>query len=252
MNEQFKIQKQYSIPMKYMPMTHDFYSNEEFVIIIDSPLTIDWEHLGRTEIPICFHKELPTYIYVLYKATGKIETYVSPKSFYLFHFGSVHVLPNNNIEIYAPLYDTMNYNTIYHSGKYRKIAIDRKTKKVTIFKNQVVENLNLDFPVSIKNTNRGNPIVLRSIFKNRIQGFYILENLTIKKRILWTDRFICGEPAITYLESGSPVLICLAFSEQSKQQFCMTIHLETYEIVEYLISYPLFVGFHATFIEDSK
>ena len=250
MNEQFKIQKQFSIPMKYMPMTHDFYSNEDFVILIDSPLTIDWEHLGRTEVPICFQEKMPTYIYVLYKATGKIETYISPKSFYIFHFGSVHVSSNNNIEIYASLYDTMNYNTIYHSGKYRKIVIDPKTKSVNLFKNQVLENLNLDFPVSIKTLNIGNPIVLRSIQNNRINGFYILENLNIKKRILWTDRFICGEPAITYLESGSPILICLAFIEQTKQQFCMTIHLETYEIVEYLISYPLFVGFHATFIEN--
>ena len=247
MNTNFKKSKQYSIPMKYMPMTHDFYSNQDFVIIVDSPLLIDWNHLGDLEIPLIFNKTLPTYIYLLHKESGKIEKYISKESFYLFHYGSVEIT-EASIIITAPFYDTMNYNTIHHTGKYRKLYINRKIGVSHFIKMKMVEKLNLDFPV--KTTK--NRIILRSIQNNRINGFYIFNDLQIVKKLIWNDRFICGEPAVTYLETGEPVLMCLAFSENTKQQFFMTIHLETYKIVEYLISSPLFVGFHATFIEDSK
>ena len=247
MNTNFKKSKQYSIPMKYMPMTHDFYSNQDFVIIIDSPLLIDWNHLGYSEIPLIFNTTLPTYIYLLHKETGEIEKYISKDSFYLFHYGSVEIT-EASIIITAPFYDTMNYNTIHHSGKYRKLYINRKIGVSHFIKMKMVEKLNLDFPV--KTTK--NRIILRSIQNNQINGFYIFNDLQIVKKLIWNDRFICGEPAVTYLETGEPILICLAFSENTKQQFFMTIQLKTYKIVEYLISSPLFVGFHATFIEESK
>ena len=246
MNTDFKKSKQYSIPMKYMPMTHDFYSDDNYVIIIDSPLLIDWNHLSTSRLPLHFNKELPTYIYVLNKETGRIETYISKDSFYLFHYGSVEIT-DETIIITAPFYDSMNYNTIHHSGKYRKLYIDRKIGVSHFIKMKIVENLSLDFPVKISK----NRMVLRSIQNNRINGFYIFNDLQIIKKILWTDRFICGEPAVSYLENGDPILMCLAFSEIFKQQFFMTIHLETFDIVEYSISYPLFIGFHATFIEGS-
>ena len=240
----FKKSKQYSIHVKYIPMTHDFYSDKEHVIIIDSPLLIDWKHLSTTEVPIHFNEDLPTYIYVIHKENGKIDQYISKDSFYLFHYGSVEIT-DESITIIAPFYDTMNYNTIYHSGKYRKLYIDRKIGVSHFIKMKIVENLNLDFPVKITK----NRIILRSIKNNRINGFYIFNDLQIIKKIIWNDRFICGEPAVTYLKTGEPILMCLAFSENTKQQFFMTIHLETYELVEYLITYPLFIGFHATFIE---
>jgi len=246
MDTDFKKSKQYSIPMKYMPMTHDFYSNQEYVIIMDSPLLIDWNHLGDSEVPLVFNEELPTFIYLLHKETGKIDQYISKDSFYLFHYGSVEITAEF-ITITAPFYDTMNYNTIHHSGKYRKLYIDRRIGVSHFVKMKIVENLSLDFPIKITN----NRIILRSIQHNRINGFYIFNDLQIVKKMIWTDRFICGEPAVTYLANGDPIVMCLAFSENTKQQFFMTIHLETYEIIEYLISYPLFVGFHATFIENS-
>jgi Retinal pigment epithelial membrane protein len=247
MDTDFKKTKQYSLPMKYMPMTHDFYSDEQYVIIIDSPILIDWNNLSNSEIPMHFNEDLPTYIYILHKDSGKIEQYISKESFYLFHYGSVQIT-DDSIIILAPFYDTMNYNTIHHSGKYRKLYIDRKIGVSHFIKMKIVEDLNLDFPVRTTK----NRIILRSIQNNRINGFYIFNDLQIVKKMIWTDRFICGEPAISYLKPGEPILLCFAFSEKSKQQFFMTIHLETYEIVEYFISHPLFVGFHATFIENSK
>ena len=247
MDTHFKKIKQIDIPTKYLPMTHDFYSDDENVIIIDSPLLIDWNHLCDSEVPIHFNKNLPTYIYLVNKQTKKIKQYIFKDSFYLFHYGSVKIT-DKSITILAPFYDNMNYNTIYHSGKYRKLYIDRKIGVSHFIKLKIVENLNLDFPVKLSK----NRIVLRAIHNNCIIGFYIFNDLQIIKKLIWTDRFICGEPAVSYLENGDPILMCLAFSENTKQQFFMTIHLETYEIIEYLISYPLFVGFHATFIEDLK
>jgi hypothetical protein len=242
----FKKSKHYSIPVKYMPMTHDFYSDEKYVIIIDSPLLIDLNHLADSEVPLVFNESLPTYIYVLYKDSGKIEKYISKDSFFLFHYGSVEIT-DDSITIIAPFYDTMNYNTIYHSGKYRKLYIDRKIGVSHFIKMKIVENLSLDFPVKITK----NRIILRSIHNNRINGFYIFNDLKIVKKILWNNRFICGEPAVYYLDNGDPILMCFGFSENIKQQFFMTMNLETYEIIEYPISAPLFIGFHATFIENS-
>ena len=251
MDEQFKKLKEFVIPMRYLPMIHDFYSHKDYLIVIDSPLKFDWMQMMTKEIPIEFDGDAPTYVNLIHKETGFIQRFKIDESFYLFHYSSVEIT-EDCIVISAPFYDTMNYNTIYHSGKYRKLYIDRKIGVGHFIQYNTLENLNLDFPISFTNYNREPRIILRNIDKNRINGFYVLDNLEIVKKIIFDDRFICGEPAIAYLDNGEPILMCLAFNDKSKQQFFMTIHLDTDEIIEYFIENPLLVGFHAMFMEEEK
>ena len=51
--------------------------------------------------------------------------------------------PGGSISAGLAIYDTMNYNTIYHNGKYRKLVIDRNNGISTFLpKNTELENLN--------------------------------------------------------------------------------------------------------------
>jgi len=242
MDEQFNKLHEIIIPMCYIPMVHDFYSDNEYIIIIDSPLIVDWKHIFTNKIPIMFNDKLPTYINLIHKKTGFIQRYKCNKSFYMFHFGYVKIT-DDYISINSPFYDTMDYNTIYQTGKYRKIYIDRKIGVSHFLKMKNIENLNLDFPIPISN----NRMILRNIKNNRINGFYIVEDLKIRKKIVFEDCFICGEPAVTYINNGEPILMCLSFNEKSNEKQFMTIHLDTYEIIEYAISTTLLIGFHSMF-----
>ena len=254
---QFRKINEYTVPMVYIPLIHDFYSDENYILLINSPLKMDWSNILNKEIPVIFDEFAPTFIYLIHKKTGKIETYQINKSFYLFHYADVKI-KDTTINILSSFYDRINYNEVLHFGKYRRLRIDRQTGKSQLFKYRELEPLNLDFPVVLHNKNYPknpkNPkkIILRSIENGRINGFYILEKTDIVKKILFKDYFICGEPGIFYLESDNntsePVLVCFAFLENnmnSKTQYFIMVNLETDERIEYPISYPLFIGFHS-------
>ena len=244
MNKNFEKLKEIYIPMKYIPMVHDFYSNNEYVIIIDSPIFIDLNSLFKTDIPLIFNETMTTYIYLIEKHSGIITRYMSNESFYLFHYANINI-EKDYINITSPFYDTMNYNTIYHNGKYRKLVIDRNNGISTFLpKNTELENLNLDFPVLIEN----NTYLLRNIKNNKINGFYILKDLELVNEIIFEDRFICGEPAIKIIDDNK-YLLFFAFSEYNKKQYFMIINLNTNETLEYIINNPLTIGFHSIFID---
>jgi hypothetical protein len=244
MNENFEKEKEIYIPMKYLPMSHDFYSNDDYVIIIDSPLSIDFNNLFKSQIPIFLNKTMPTYIYLIEKKSGIITRYISNESFYLFHFANVNIT-KEYINITSPFYDTMDYNTISHDGKYRKLVIDRNTGISSFLpKNIELENLSLDFPVLIDN----DTYILRNIKNNKINGFYILKDLEIINEIIFEDRFICGEPSIKIIDNEK-YLLFFAFSEYNKKQYFMIINLNTNETIEYNINHKLSIGFHSIFID---
>jgi hypothetical protein len=259
--QEFRKINEYSIPTVYIPLVHDFYSDENHVLLINSPLKMDWSNILNKQIPVFFDGTAPTFIYLIHKKTGKIETYKIDKSFYLFHYADVKI-KDTTINILSPFYDRINYNEVLHFGKYRRLRIDRTTGKSQLFKYRELEPLNLDFPVpiyhnkqSLINTNR---YVLRNIENGRINGFYILEKTDIVKKILFEDYFICGEPGILYMKredredretNNIPILCCFAFLENNnspyKTQYFIMVNLETDERIEYPIINPLFIGFHS-------
>jgi len=274
--QEFRKINEYSIPMAYIPLVHDFYSDENYVLLINSPLKMDWSNIVNKQIPIFFDGTAPTFIYLIHKKTGKIETYKVDKGFYLFHYADVKI-KDTTINILSPFYDRINYNEVLHFGKYRRLRIDRNSGNSQIFKYRELEPLNLDFPVALdnknypKNLNKSKQYILRSIENGRINGFYILEKTDIVKKIVFKDYFICGEPGIFYMESEEnkednknnnntnvPILCFFAFldnnnnnnnnkniNEPNKKQYFIMVNLETDEKIEYPISNPLFIGFHS-------
>lgn len=253
--QDFKKITEYKIPMVYMPLIHDFYSDENYILLINSPLKMDWSNVFNKKIPIYFDESAPTFIYLIHKNTGKIETYKVDKSFYVFHYTDIQII-DSEINILTPFYDTINYNEVLHNGKYRRLRIDRSSGESHLFKYLDLEPLNLDFPVPILSNNPKNSIIpkqyiLRSIENGRINGFYILEKTDIVKKIVFEDYFICGEPGVFYLNNldnngtQQPILACFGINELSKTQYFIMVNLETDERVEYPISHPLFIGFHS-------
>jgi hypothetical protein len=248
----FKKMNEITIKMKYLPMVHDFYSDTQYILLIDSPLKTDWLNLLFKKIPLVFDTSAPTFIYLIEKSTGKIETFKTDRSLYIFHYSDVKI-KENTINILSSFYDRINYNEVLHHGKYRRLRIDRKTGYVQLFKYRELEPLNLDFPVilwkgSIKQ------YILRNIEDGRINGFYILEKTDIVKKIIFEEYFICGEPGVLYIESYNrnknnntrqPVLVCFGTHELSKTQYFIMVNLETDEQIKYPISHPLFIGFHS-------
>jgi hypothetical protein len=257
LDSDFKKLNKIYIQMKYMPMVHDFYSDEKYILLIDSPIKIDLPNILFEKIPLRFDKSEPTFIYLIEKTSGKIETFKTDRSLYIFHYSDVKI-KENTINILSPFYDNIDYNKVLHHGKYRRLRIDRTTGSVQLFKYRELEPLNLDFPIilwkgSVKQ------YILRNIEDGRINGFYILEKTDIVKKIIFEEYFICGEPGVFYLEretnnnntnrnnnnTRQPVLVCFGIHELTKMQYFIMVNLETDEQIKYPISYPLFIGFHS-------
>jgi hypothetical protein len=248
LDSNFKKLNKIQVQMKYIPMVHDFYSDNQYILLIDSPIKIDLPNILFKKIPLKFDRSAPTFIYLIEKTTGKIETYKIERSLYIFHYSDVKI-KENTINILSPFYDNIDYNKVLHHGKYRRLRIDRQTGSTQLFKYRELEPLNLDFPVFLWNGSVKQHI-LRNIEDGRINGFYILEKTDIVKKIIFEEYFICGEPGIFYIErdnkkTNQPVLVCFGIHEITKTQYFIMVNLETDEQIKYPISYPLFIGFHS-------
>ena len=212
------------IKTKYIPLIHDFYlsttttSQKQNIILVDSPLEFD---ILRT-FPVVFNKHNPTYIHV-YNTENSTITYKCSHAFYLFHYADVKKY-NNTIEIYASLYDDIDFMSLHIEGKYRKIMINEQTGNVEIYKNAELENMNVDFPKKW-----GDFVILRYIENNAIAGFIICKGLEIIKRIrLPNNRHFCGEPEIIDID-GSPFLIGFSYDNNTMGYFSSININEKYE-----------------------
>lgn len=238
LNENFEIIKQVDIRTSNIPIIHDFYSDAKKVILIDSPLTLA---LGK-QIPILLNKNKATVIHVLNKETGVLEKYYLQHGIYLFHFAKV-VETDRYIEIYASLYESLDFERMDIRGCYRKIVLDKESRIGKIDSVLETDYYNLDFPIRIDE----NLVVLRSIKGMKIDSFVVMNGVNIVHKIGFQDRSICGEPAIKKID-GIPHLLCFAFD--SKQGYFIVINMNTYEQSEISLPVDLTIGFHSLFIEN--
>jgi hypothetical protein len=231
--------------MKYLPLVHDFINTNHNIIITDSPIIIELSNIFTKSLPILLDKEKPTIIKVLNKHNMKIEEYTIPTGFYIFHYAD-YKEDQYNIEIYAPLYEQLDFSELNISGKYRKIVIHKETKTVVIMKNPELETLDLEFPVKF-----GDKIVFRSIENKRINGFVICRDLEIIKKLDFGNKFISGEPAVTYIEN-IPYLITFGFNDnKSDDSYLIIVNMDTYEVIEIPIHETLNIGFHSIFSKST-
>jgi len=244
LNRNFETTKKHTIKTKYLPIIHDFWSSPNKIFFIDSPLFIDFKNIFNIPMPVKLDQTKETVINVLDKTTMKIDRYFTNESFYMFHFANSKE-NDTHINIYASLYEKIDFNEVNITGKYRKITINKTTKLVTIEKNPELETLNIEFPILY-----GNRTIFKSI-ENRVNnGFVICEDMELIKKIEFVDKFICGEPAIKKVDD-TYYLIAYFFSiYDNKDTRLLIMNLDTYSFMDIHVKEEIGLGFHSIFIPN--
>lgn len=239
LTENFEKIRSKNIKTKFMPVVHDFMVSNDKVIIMDSPLCIDKEHILKKTLPVLLDNKQHTFIHIYDKSNNNIESYNTSSSFYMFHYAD-YIETAKTIEIYGSLYDELDFSNLNVKGNYRKIKINKETKEVTIEKNKILEKYDLDFPIKYDDR-----IVFRNIHNLTINGFVIVEKMKLIKEIIFNDVFVCGEPALTKIDN-TPYIIFFGFSNNKNSLYL--INLYNYQHIEIPIPMKLNIGFHSIFI----
>lgn len=248
LNPNFNIVDSFDFKFKYVPIVHDFYSNDDNIILIDSPLMYKLNNILTQKIPINLVHNKNTFIYIYDKKTKKYEEYVYENGFYIFHYADVKD-NKDTIEIYASLYEDLDFTNINIMGKYRMIEINKKTRKVTIKKNDAIEKYNLDFPSVYQDK-----IISRHFENRRIKGFVITKNLNIHKELFFKNKNICGEHNIIYIKKV-PYLLFFNIEKNNytkiDRNLLSLVNLHNYNTIDIELNYSLSLGFHSIFINNS-
>lgn len=228
--------RKHTIKMRYLPIVHDFVSTETSIVVMDSPLRYDFFELFRRKIPVVFGRNVSTFVHVLNKRSGDVETYEIPWGQYVFHYGMCWET-ENHLHIYAPIYDDLDFSTLNIQGKYRKMVIDRISKTIRMETNSVLEKMNLDFPIA----GPDGMIVLRSIENRRMNGFVMVKGLNIAKTWIYEDLSFCGEHGV--LDNS-----IMAFCIKNDSNYLCVIDMGTDEVELIECPYDLTMGFHSVFV----
>jgi len=239
--EDFQILEKATIPTTYIPIVHDFATINDKILFTDSPFELHFD--GLNKIPVRINEKKPTYIHLYNRYTKTVETFTCPKGFYVFHYASIRETLRS-YEIYAPIYEHLDFSNINLHGKYRKIVLDKHTKKITIHSNKVIDIYNLDFPIK-----SGNEIILRNIKDNKINGFVICENLFIKKTIILNNKYVCGEPTLVTIER-TPYIITFAY-DNLNNGYLLIINVNNSKIIEIPLNKSVNIGFHSIFVPNN-
>jgi hypothetical protein len=142
--------------------------------------------------------------------------------------------------IWAPVYDNIDFSSLYIKGKYRCLVLDKHNGHISTNKNEELENLNLDFPIRFEDK-----ILLRRIQNNVCDGFVICRDLEIIRVIHLEDKFVCGEPGIIYVKD-MPYLVFFSFKLSMPSTGILTLlNLQNYRIVDIPLGEPVQFGFHS-------
>ena len=233
---EFGLLKKTQIKTEYIPIIHDFIVFKNKFIFLDAPFKWDWTQ----KIPAVFDRSKPSYIY-LFDNQENILRKIPAKShgFYIFHYADIEEI-NSKINIYAPIYDNLDFSSMNISGKYRKITIQGDS--IIIHKNMKLENMNLDFPKKWRSY-----VILRGIKHQKITEFVVCKGLSIVKKIkLPENRFFCGEHSVVEIE-GSPYLVGFSYDGLDKGYICI-LGVFTEEYAEQELDDSITIGFHSIFI----
>ena len=241
LNENLEMISKTDISMQYMPIIHDIICTNEKVILMDSPIIMDMSDIFNKPMPVILNKDKRTWIYILNKTDNSLDRFSINEGIYIFHYAD-YKETRDFINIYASQYEALDFSDLNIKGKYRRIQINKNTREVSVIKNEALENLDLEFPISYEDK-----VVLRSI-KNKVSnGFIICEGLEIIKRLEFENRSFCGEPAINIVENV-PYLISFAFDLLDKEKgILVIINMHSYEVIEIPLHIPITIGFHSAF-----
>ena len=230
-----------SIKTRYLPVIHDFLATKQSVVLCDAPIILDFLGVFENILPVRFDIKQKTHFHVINKTSLLVETYTCDDAFYIFHYaqGSEN---EDEIAIYAPVYENLDFNQLNIHGKYRKLVLNKSRKTVSVERNPVLETMNLDFPVRY-----GERVLLRNIENSRIKELVLCEGLDIVHRFSFPDKFICGEPAVI---GEGPNVVFFANDVRTGHGSLIILDLDTYEQIEMPTNTDnLSIGFHSTFME---
>lgn len=231
------LKRSIEIHTKYIPVVHDFVSLPDSIIIVDSPILIKTN--SNATIPVTFHPDMPTYIYVVNKNDGSLKNYTIPCGFYLFHYGDVRET-KNTIEIYAPIYNNLSFSSLDLKGTYSKIVLHKEKNVHHITTTSNLQQYNLEFPVKWRKHT-----ILRNFKNRKADGFIICRDLHIVKKLFIKNRSICGEPCV--IENNKLIF----FTTENQQSFLCMIDLQSLHMIEVPIIGDVKVGFHSLFLHSS-
>ena len=240
-DEDLSLLNKIDVSTHYLPVVHDSYILSNSTVFADSPLEFSLNYLFRGKIPVLFNRRKHTFIHEINRKTGSKKTYSTNESFYIFHYAEMRE-SDSNIEIYAPLYDDLDFSKLNISGKYRKLVLDKKTNKMKIERNPELEKYNLDFPMKWRHS-----YILRNIENNRINGFIICKDLKIQRKIFLQDISICGEPKI-YDNGVFSRIMCLGYDNNNAGYFVL-IDPENGELYKFHLKESVKLGFHSIFTQ---
>ena len=238
------LQKTIRVSTKYLPIVHDFISTRYNYIFLDAPLEVRFSELHSKSMPVSLSKNKPTFIRIVNKITGRVRTYETPESFYLFHYAQIQE-DNDRIIIYAPMYDKIDFSTLDIQGRYRRLILDKFSDKIIIEKREELENLDMDFPVCFDK----DKIIFRNMKDRICEGFVICRDLEIIHKIYLENRFVCGEPRVIYLKSIPYLITFLIKNDDRSQGSLMLINLIDYKQIEIMLGVPITYGFHSFFTQ---
>jgi len=241
MDNNFKVKSKRQLKAEYIPLIHDFFVLDQSILITESPIIMNIDNFLKMRIPVKFHSEMQTKIHIIKKFSENKNTYSINSGFYIFHYADV-IETHSHIEIYASIYENLDFSKIDIHGRFRKIIINKTTGVIEIKKNMEIEEYNLDFPIKYKNM-----IIFRNLHGQRVNGFVICEKHEIKNKVFFDDKSICGEPALIEIDNQH-YLISLAYSDNAG--FLIIINLETFHKIELLLPEKPNIGFHSIFISN--
>jgi hypothetical protein len=248
LNNDFSVTNSFKIKFNYVPIIHDFCSNDDLLIITDAPLMYKIENIFTKKVPIMLDCTKETFIHVYDKRKKSIKKYAYEKGFYILHYAYLKD-KKETIEIYASHYNEFDFTNVNIKGNYRMIEINKFTKKVSLHTNSELEKYNLDFPILFQDK-----VISRNYENRRINGFVITKDLQFYKELFYENKHICGEPSVMYIEK-IPYLIFfnIEFSEEPKNynNFLSLVNLNNYDIIDIKLGTNLNLGFHSVFIENS-
>jgi len=242
LNTDMEVMQKIVVKPKYIPVIHDLWYLERSnsTLFTDSPLEFSFTKMFDGKIPVVFNYKKPTYLRVISHKDNKQTVYTSKAGFYIFHYAEV-AETDSEITVYAPIYFDMGFDKLKIHGLYSALLLDKKTRKISIYRNPELENYNLDFPIQW-----GQYVILRNIKRNRINGFVICKGVNIISRIFLKDRYIYGEHMLYKCKDFSRIM-CFGYDDMDRGYFFL-INPENGEVFEFPLKKQLNIGFHSIFI----
>lgn len=241
LDNDFRILSSMEIPMKNVPIIHDFISTKDSVVFLNSAFLWNISILPRFKGNLELDTMKSAIFYIIDRNTGKINYFYTETGIYIFHYADVYET-EMEMEIYAPVYESLDFSKIELKGKYRKIILDKKTNKIRVEKNMELEKWNVDFPVPFFHENK-KKILLRYVDIEENTGFIICDKLNIEKIICFPGKCICGEPSIIEMD-GTPHAIFFTIDNLNNGFFTI-LNIINEQKIEIDLNLYLQIGFHS-------